>query len=88
MYRAETIFAVLNSVRICLLWPIFKNEILVSLPRRHTISAFSNVEMGSAFAFKIVLNNETRALRFIAVIWVCVCLCVLPWSWVCVCLCV
>jgi len=76
MYRAETIFAVLNSVRICLLWPIFEHEILVSLPRRHTISAFSNVEMGSAFAFKIVLNNETRALRFIAVIWVCVFVCV------------
>lgn len=69
MYRAETMFAVLSSLRIFLLWPILKNEILASLPRRHTISAFSNVEMGSAFAFKIVLNNESRALRFIAVIW-------------------
>ena len=69
VYRAETIFAVINSFRVLLVWPILKNKILVSLPRRHTIAGFSNIKMGNAFAFKVLLNNESFALRFIGCVW-------------------
>ena len=38
MYRAETFFCVINSVRVYLLWPVVRDKVLLSLPRRHTIA--------------------------------------------------
>ena len=69
MYRAETLGALVNSVRIYLIWPVVRDSILETLPRRHTISAFTNVQMSSAFAFKVIMNDELLSLVFIAACW-------------------
>jgi len=69
MYRAETIGAVVNSFRIYLLWPVVRDAVLESLPRRHTISSFSKVQMGSGFALKVILNDEVMSMVFIAICW-------------------
>jgi len=68
MYRAETVLCVYNSMRIYLLWPVVRDCVLVSLPKRHTISTFTSTEMHSAFAFKRIMNSRS-AFRDIGIAW-------------------
>ena len=68
LYRAETLFMAVNTLRLYLFWKVFVDWQLVRLPRRHTVSSFTGVLMNSAFTFKQVLNSE-QALPCICTTW-------------------
>lgn len=69
MYRAETLGAVINTLRIYLLFPVIRDIILNDLPLRHTISSLTDTETGAVFAFKVALNDKTLSMVFIACFW-------------------
>ena len=69
MYRAETLGAVFNTLRIYLVWPVIRDQILSSLPKRTSISAFTKTPMGSAFAAKVIMNNTAASMLFIGSCW-------------------
>ena len=62
MYRAETIFCLYNSFRLYLFLPVVRDYELRRLPKRHTISSFTNTGMNSAFALKRILNGHDAML--------------------------
>ena len=62
MYRAETIFCLYNSFRLYLFLPVVRDYELRRLPKRHTISSFTNTKMNSAFALKRILNGHDAML--------------------------
>ncbi|EKX47702.1 hypothetical protein GUITHDRAFT_106691 [Guillardia theta CCMP2712] len=68
LYRGETILAVINTFRLYLLWPVLKDQVLQSLPKRHTISSFTNIPMGSSFVVKKVIRSKF-SLLFITILW-------------------
>ena len=68
MYRAETFFCVINSMRVYLLWPVVRDKVLLSLPRRHTIAAFNRCELNGTFALKRILGGKV-AIQFICLFW-------------------
>ena len=68
LYRAETIFAVWNSVRFYLFWRCYVDWQLQDLPRKHTVASFTGVRLNSSFTFKHVLNTD-QAVAFIACLW-------------------
>ena len=68
LYRAETGFAIWNTLRLYRFWMFFVDWQLGQLPRRHTVSSFTGVRLNSAFTFKTVLNS-TSAVPFIATLW-------------------
>ena len=70
LYRAETAFAVWNTLRLYRFWACFVDYDLAQLPRKHTVSSFTGVRMDSVFTIKNVLNG-TGALQFITFQWTC-----------------
>ena len=62
MYRAETLFCVYNSFRLYLCLPVVRDYELSLMPKRHTISAFTNTTMEGAFALKRILNGPDAML--------------------------
>ena len=53
--RVETLGALWGTVRCYLLWRVWRDHILMNLPRRHTVSTFSEVNMGSSLAVKVII---------------------------------
>lgn len=43
-------------------WRVFRDRVLSKLPKRHTVAAFHGMEIGSAFAFKMMLTGN-QAVR-------------------------
>lgn len=68
LYRAETGFAIWNTLRLYRFWMCFVDWQLGGLPRKHTVSSFTGARLNSAFTFKTVLNS-TEAVPFIAALW-------------------
>eukprot|EP00293_Proteomonas_sulcata_P009046 CAMPEP_0184305260 /NCGR_PEP_ID=MMETSP1049-20130417/14575_1 /TAXON_ID=77928 /ORGANISM="Proteomonas sulcata, Strain CCMP704" /LENGTH=569 /DNA_ID=CAMNT_0026617277 /DNA_START=26 /DNA_END=1735 /DNA_ORIENTATION=+ len=68
LYRAETVFTFLNTLRLYVLWRVFRDWILSDLPATHSISLISEVHLGSRFAFKRILNGP-HAGAYIACFW-------------------
>ena len=68
LYRAETMFAVWNSLRCYLFWRCYVDWQLKDLPRKHTVASFTGVSLNSSFTFKQVLNSD-QAVAFIACLW-------------------
>jgi hypothetical protein len=68
LYRAETMFAVWNSLRCYLFWRCYVDWQLKDLPRKHTVASFTGVRLNSSFTFKQVLNSD-QAVAFIACLW-------------------
>ena len=67
-FRAETIFCLVNTLRVYLLWRALRDSLVISMPKRHTVSRFTSVPFGSYFAFKRFLNGW-GSLTFIMSLW-------------------
>jgi len=68
LYRGETLCTVVATFRVYLVWRILRDQILLRLPKRHTVSAYTRISFGSALTFKMILNSR-GAMPFIAAIW-------------------
>lgn len=68
LHRAETLFCTFNSLRLFLLWRVFKDWVLQDLPSQHAIEMFANVRIDSKFALKRVLNSW-QAVWFLTTFW-------------------
>uniref|UniRef100_A0A7S0WHU2 Potassium channel domain-containing protein n=1 Tax=Hemiselmis tepida TaxID=464990 RepID=A0A7S0WHU2_9CRYP len=68
VYRSETLLCILNTLRCYLLWRVLTDQILDTLPRRHTVAMFASVKLGKEFAFKLMLNGW-GAIWYIAGAW-------------------
>jgi len=69
LYRIETASAIWSWLRLYLFGRVVRDSVLVRLPRRHTVSTFSQVTFGSSFAFKVLLHQSFRSMFFICFIW-------------------
>ena len=68
VYRAETLGAAINVLRVFLFWGCFREWVLGKLPRRHTVASFTRIQLNSAFTIKLLLNGR-YAVHFIAILW-------------------
>ena len=68
VYRAETLGALINTLRAYLLWKYFRDRKFLSMPKKHLIAGFTGAETNSVYAIKIMLRGATGLLT-IAVMW-------------------
>ncbi|KAJ1495268.1 hypothetical protein T484DRAFT_1763363 [Baffinella frigidus] len=68
LYRVETVLAIYSTLRFYLVWRCVRDAFLQALPKRHTVAAFSHINLGSAFAFKVILNGPWATV-FVGVVW-------------------
>jgi hypothetical protein len=59
VYRGETLFCLVNTLRVYLIARVIADSVLAKLPRRHTVSMFVGVTISKKFAFKKLLNGWT-----------------------------
>jgi len=63
MYRGETMFCVLNTLRLYLCARVWKQRMLADLPRKHTVGEFLGVHIGYSFAVKRAFNSLGAVLH-------------------------
>ena len=57
IWRLETFGCMFNSLRVYQLWRVYRNNVVIKLPMRHTVSRFTLLRFGSYFVFRKVLSG-------------------------------
>ena len=73
MYRAETLGALANSVRVFLVLKYFRDRWVYALPMRLTIESFTDAKLDGSYMFK-TFSHGWRGIATIIILW---CLCVI-----------
>ena len=68
VYRVESVGAVYNVLRTYTFWRVYRDPVLLSFPKRFTISNFTRVQFGSVYVLKKSLEGWNGVLM-IAFLW-------------------
>ena len=68
LYRAETLGALFNVIRIYLVWRYYRDFVLYNIQKRHTIASFTGAKFGTSFVLKHSLTGW-HTIPFIVIIW-------------------
>ena len=69
VYRIETLGALLNSIRIYLVWKYLRDRELLKIPQSHMISGFTGAHFGSVYVLKKLFRGWL-GLRTMALLWI------------------
>ena len=58
MYRLESLFCFIVSLKLYLFWRVVRDLILMRHIKRRIISRFTFIDFDSKFAFKVLLNSH------------------------------
>ena len=68
VYRAETLAALGNTLRIYLVWRYYRDLVLFHTEKRHTIASFTGAKFGTGYVLKWSMRGW-HAVPFMMVVW-------------------
>lgn len=68
LYRGEMVGCLYNTLRSYLLWRVIKHRMLDAYPKRHTVATYTQTELQSSFAVKVMFDGWFAAF-YVAHLW-------------------